>query len=187
MHQYGSRDRRTRSTRDGIAGTFDAPPALEPWTAPFRGPESGDSSGPHVARSRRDTLSPCSPRQYHNPLMIEPQGLGSPIDELSTSLHRGRFVSMPVRKDRTSGTAQQLRDDLGEAVRGSSEREDVNFMFPQKPRRRGRRLHALLDLLVQLVELRLHVPGVVALEEADIDRLRGLNIECRVVNRQFAV
>ncbi|MGB5175062.1 MAG: hypothetical protein WBQ30_10010, partial [Thermoanaerobaculia bacterium] len=50
-----------------------------------------------------------------------------------------------------------------------------------------RRLHALLDLLVQLVELRLQIPGVVTFEVADIDCLRGLQIERLVVNRQLAV
>jgi len=40
---------------------------------------------------------------------------------------------------------------------------------------------------VQLVELRLEIPVVVTFEEADTDRLRGLQIQRRIVNRQFAV
>ena len=88
MLQYGSRDRRTRSTRDESDGTYDVPLALGPWPAPFRGPEPGDSSGPRVARSRRGTLSPCSPCQYHNPLMIEAQGLESPAMGCRTGLQR---------------------------------------------------------------------------------------------------
>ena len=97
MVQRRRRDRKTRSTRRGIAGTPGGPPALEP--SPVRSPGQGcaGSSDPLVGRCRQDRNGWSVSCKDPNRLMIQEQA--EPDRPHVLDLRHGRLRLRPGHRD----------------------------------------------------------------------------------------